>query len=107
MDSNKVRRRYKETDPGKYKEFVRRTNLRAKYDLTPDQVAAMVKEQDGKCALCGRPPTARGLFIDHDHKTGRVRKLLCQYCNMGLGHFKEDVALLQKAIEYILCHRST
>lgn len=41
--------------------------------------------------------------IDHDHVTGNIRGLLCNGCNKGLGLFKDDVNILQKAKEYLLC----
>lgn len=62
--------------------------LRAKYDKTPGQIKAMLRDQDGKCAICRAPLEwpARGTHIDHDHATGAVRGILCALCNIGLGH---------------------
>ena len=59
----------------------------------------MEKAQNYCCAICetDKPgKRAKRWFVDHDHKTNKVRKLLCHQCNLGLGHFKENVELLQK-----------
>jgi hypothetical protein len=63
----------------------------------------MVAEQGDKCAICGRAePNGRGRWhIDHDHKTGKVRGLLCNNCNVLLGHAHEDPAILWAAIDYL------
>lgn len=51
------------------------------YGLAPGQYAAMLKEQEGRCAICRRRPVRRRLAVDHDHNDGRVRALLCYTCN--------------------------
>lgn len=65
-----------------------------------------VSTQGGVCAICGHPPVGRGgggsLCFDHDHATGRLRGLLCGFCNIGLGGFQDSVGSLQAAIEYLL-----
>jgi hypothetical protein len=56
------------------------------------------------CKICGKPETAinkKYLCIDHDHGTLKVRGLLCDNCNKGLGCFKDDIEALKKAIEYL------
>ena len=60
------------------------------------------KEQNGKCAICGKEPKLK-LSLDHNHKTGKWRGLLCNSCNLGLGLFQTDNSneLLIKALEYI------
>lgn len=73
-----------------------------KYGLTVADYQALLDKQGGTCALCGVPPAdGRRLAVDHDHVTGRVRGLLCQRCNGGLGALGDDVAGLQRAIAYL------
>lgn len=62
----------------------RRYNMR-RYDMTLEQYDLILETQGGVCFLCLRPPTDKRLAVDHDHKTGRVRGLLCSACNLALG----------------------
>jgi hypothetical protein len=83
--------------------------LRRMYGVAPGEYHAKVKSQNGKCALCGNPPTERRpgwrLFhLDHCAKTLKVRELLCANCNLGLGNFKHDIGILEKAIAYLQKH---
>ena len=57
--------------------------------------------QDGKCAICSNPQENRRLAVDHCHKTGKVRGLLCQGCNTGIGGLKDDTERIKKAIDYL------
>jgi hypothetical protein len=59
--------------------------------------------QYGKCAICGKDESSfkRKLAVDHNHKTGIVRGLLCFKCNKGLGHFDEKPELFLKIIKYL------
>lgn len=78
--------------------------LKAIYGITLADYRAMYAEQEGKCAICSThcPDHGKsGLVVDHCHKKGHIRKLLCHHCNKGIGQFKDDVQLLQKAIEYL------
>jgi hypothetical protein len=59
----------------------------------------LYEQQQGRCAICGE--WYEKLFIDHDHKTGEVRQLLCPTCNFGLGSFKDNENILQKAFRYL------
>ena len=68
------------------------------YGLTHEEYLVLYDTQQGRCALCA----AEGeLVVDHCHTTGRVRGLLCRLCNSGLGMFKDDTAVLAKAIAYL------
>jgi hypothetical protein len=84
-----------------------------RYGLTPKNFDAMHAAQKGLCAICGEPSNAqrmgrkRALSIDHDHATGKVRALLCYHCNSGLGHFKDKIIVLWRAIWYLREHGKT
>ena len=77
-------------------------NKRA-YGLTAEQIDAMHDLQGGLCKICGCPgvSTGRGLHIDHCHTTGIVRGLLCQHCNFMLGHARDNISTLLKAVDYL------
>ena len=79
-----------------------RKEMLKKRGMTEENYAAMLKQQNGCCAICGRTPERRRLAVDHDHDTDAVRGLLCGRCNVGLGLFDEDVDSLKIAIRYLL-----
>lgn len=84
-----------------------RTSARLeKYGLTHEQYINMCAAQGGKCAICQRIPVGNGsmsvLQVDHDHETGKVRGLLCQHCNTGLGKFSDKVDVLLAAVQYLI-----
>ena len=75
-----------------------------KYGITVDEYEAMLVEQDHRCKICGTKDeeSSRGkLYVDHDHKTKKVRGLLCHGCNTGLGAFKDNAEFLKSAIQYL------
>lgn len=86
--------------------------LQRSYGISEADYDAMLAAQDGRCALCGKPPKPGGvraasrLHVDHDHLTGAVRLLLCGTCNHGLGNFYEDPGLMRRAAEYVERFRS-
>lgn len=64
----------------------------------------MLVNQDGLCAICGTDTPGRkheNFSVDHDHLTGRVRALLCHFCNVGIGHFGDNPATLRAAADYL------
>jgi hypothetical protein len=86
-----------------YENF-RKCYLPRAYGISVQEYDKLVKNQDGKCCICGEIPK-RWLVVDHCHKTGVIRGLLCDDCNMALGRFKDDPVLLTKALEYLLKQR--
>ncbi len=72
-----------------------------KYGLTEDQFQAILALQDGVCAICNRHQRYRRLSIDHSHSNGKVRGLLCNFCNRLLGKFGDSPIRLRKAAEYL------
>ncbi len=73
--------------------------IKAKYGLDRAGYDQLLTNQSGLCAICRRPTLA--FDVDHDHKTGAVRGLLCHTCNIGLGSFKDNVEYLANAIRYL------
>ena len=75
--------------------------LLAKYGLNHDSYKQMVEQQLGKCAICKGEPTAKGLQIDHCHKSSEVRGLLCNGCNLMLGYVEKALDKNSKALDTI------
>lgn len=77
------------------------------YGLTPEKYQYLLSQQNGNCAICKNPPNIRlngrikSLAVDHDHKSNKVRGLLCDRCNRALGLFGDDLIILQDAIAYL------
>lgn len=81
-------------------QIVRRARER-KYGLTHDEFQALLTAQGDVCAICGNGQQQRALAVDHDHETGTIRGLLCDRCNPLLGYARDDIAVLQAAIQYL------
>lgn len=76
--------------------------LKKKFGLSIEEYNKKLDQQNGLCALCNKEcKSGRNLAVDHNHKTGKIRGLLCGNCNMGLGSFYEDKNLLSLAIKYL------
>lgn len=94
------RKRHYEENKQKNLEQMAWYSLKRKYGLTQKEYTEMLDKQKGVCAICGGVCTRR-LAVDHDHETGKVRGLLCNNCNRGLGHFQDNVGFLDAAIRYL------
>lgn len=70
-----------------------------KFKTTP-QIISIVLEKK-LCEICGCLSLHKRHNIDHNHQTGKIRGLLCDDCNIGIGKFKDDIGLIQKAINYL------
>ena len=73
-----------------------------KYGVSHDDYVKMCQKQNYLCLICGNKPKI--LHCDHDHKSKKIRGLLCQNCNRGLGMFHDDVSVLENAISYLNNH---
>lgn len=71
---------------------------RRMYGITRKDYEGLCNQQDRKCKVCGR---VCKLYVDHNHKTSVIRGLLCNNCNLGLGHFKDNPQLLRNAANYL------
>jgi hypothetical protein len=82
--------------------------LKHKYGISEDKFNLMLKEQGGVCAICENTCSINErLSVDHDHKTGKVRGLLCQACNTAIGKFNDDIERIHKAIRYLEATKPT
>lgn len=90
---------YKKKHNDWYHNHRRKEVLKKVYGLTTEQFETMKINQKGLCLICAEPP--KSFHVDHDHKTGKVRGLLCRICNAGLGYFHDHVGRLASAITYL------
>ena len=83
----------------------RKRKLMRNYGITTEQYNEMLEAQNNGCKICGstdpRNKSYRYLCVDHCHQSGIVRGLLCDYCNVGLGRFEDDIDRLKKAVQYL------
>ncbi len=104
--------RHKETRKARQREYTVRVGsrslmLRKKYGLTEADYATKLVSQNGVCAICHQPETAKRkgkplpLVVDHDHKTGKVRSLLCSKCNAAIGMLCENPLHAIAAARYL------
>jgi hypothetical protein len=87
-------KKWRKANPEKFLAY----KLQYHYNITLEDWKKQLEEQDGKCFICDEK---ENLAVDHCHDTGRFRGILCKKCNSGLGFFKDNEALLVKAVEYI------
>lgn len=79
--------------------------LKKDYGITQDDFEHISEQQNHVCAICGGvEPKRKYLSVDHCHKSGKVRGLLCNTCNRAIGLFKDDIQVIQKAAEYLKEH---
>ncbi len=97
--TDKNKKKYRESEHGKRK--AREFNLRKKYSMTLEDYDNMFEEQNGVCAICGEPEVHRRLSVDHDHKTGEIRSLLCARCNCCIGVIEKKNLSLKDIQKYL------
>lgn len=94
--------KWREQNRDKHLAAVRSWQLRNRYGITPEEYDRVLALQSGVCAICKQERTRKfRLCVDHDHKTGAARGLLCNHCNRALGLLKDSVSVLTEAIAYL------
>ena len=83
-----------------------RLNRHRYYGLSIERYESILEDQKNKCAICGTGLVATDnklavAHIDHDHATKEIRGLLCRHCNLLLGHAKDSVEILKRAVVYL------
>ena len=92
-------------------DYYRNKNLKQTYGITIKEFNKLLELQSGKCAICQGPPVYNGFgggsvyHVDHCHETDKVRGLLCQKCNLGLGYFQDKELNILKATGYLMVFR--
>lgn len=97
--------KYQQANPKRTAATMWKSHLKTRYGITVEQYDAIAAAQDGKCAICGCvEDDGRKLALDHNHKTGKTRELLCIRCNLLIGRCDESILLLAKAAMYLQKH---
>lgn len=97
---NQLARDWRKKNP----ENVRKSDRKRNYGITHEQFEQLLIKQNFNCAICQNKlilAEKRKMHVDHDHATGAIRGLLCNNCNNGLGHFKDNNEYLKNAIKYL------
>lgn len=100
----KIYKKYSNSEKGKIRNrrWAKKDRLLS-YGITEGILEQMKKKQNNKCAICRKiiNEFTKDFAVDHDHKTGKVRGLLCMNCNIGLGAFRDNKIVMRKAIDYL------
>jgi len=88
-------------------------DLKKKFGITLEEYVEIYDKQDGRCDICGNEFASyaknttgiKTLAVDHCHDTNKIRGLLCGSCNIGIGMFKDNPDVLNRAIEYLKKHK--
>ena len=90
---------YRKTTKGRV--AYRRKHLKNTYDLTVEQFNQMYTNQNGCCVVCETPSGTKYLCVDHDHKTGKIRGLLCTFCNNLAGYIEKHPERIEQIKSYL------
>jgi hypothetical protein len=103
---NDRQNKYRKLHPERYNRVKQTSVYKLKYGISYQDFLRVIEEQGYKCKLCGDEVKENGksTHIDHDHKTGKFRAILCHHCNTGLGMFRDSIELLDKAKVYLQDH---
>lgn len=99
-------KRKKREDYKRNKEKLINQKLKRKFGMTFAEYKVRLDEQGNRCIICGRTPEENGkmLAVDHNHKTGKNRALLCSSCNICIGFIEKNALDTKKISEYLLKH---
>ena len=96
---NKRTKQWKLDNPEKWKA----TQRQSRHGISDSMYQRLISYQMFRCGICREVwnPSSKRFAIDHDHKTGKTRGLLCVRCNVGLGYMRDNPEILRSAIEYL------
>ena len=103
MDLIRLKDKLKAREPKRKAAMLNSRRLRT-FGISSMDYAKMFEEQNGVCFICSKPQRKKvhkHLFVDHCHTTNKVRALLCNNCNTGIGMFEENIQTMKDAISYL------
>jgi len=77
------------------------THLKKAYGITIENYDSILESQGGRCAICKGGTSKRHFAVDHNHRNGNVRGLLCARCNTGLARFMDSITTIRRAVRYM------
>ena len=80
---------------------IQNKGIEKRYNITLEQYDQMFEQQNGNCVICGLPELMCRLSVDHNHKTGEIRSLLCRKCNLLVGNIENNKELLKRIFNYL------
>jgi hypothetical protein len=99
-------RRYQQNRAKADPNYWRAKAIKGRYGITIEEYAQLLNAQGNRCAICRQPADKmERKCIDHCHRTGKVRGILCQSCNVALAHLRDDPLIALLASEYLERHR--
>jgi hypothetical protein len=106
---DKASRKWRESNPDRFKQSTKNRSLKFKYGIDLEEYDNILKSQGGRCGICETTENtsaygvnnSSAFSVDHCHKTGKVRGLLCNQCNRGIGMLGDTVESLEKALKYL------
>jgi hypothetical protein len=104
---NEQSKQWNKNNVDKVKITRRKVSLKKKYGITVDEYNLKLEAQQHKCAVCGGVDNNKSLAVDHCHKTGKIRDLLCMSCNLVLGKVNDSPELLIKLANYLTKHKES
>lgn len=93
--------KWRKANPGKISKINRKQTLKKYGGMTETEYETLLKSQNGGCAICNKKPENKHLAVDHCHKTGKVRGILCAQCNNAIGVLGDNLEGIMKAASYL------
>lgn len=99
MSKKEYQKRYYKKHRDKWRE----KHLVLRRGITVEEFDVLIYKQHFRCAICDEKLSKdnRQVHVDHNHKTGQVRGILCRRCNLAIGSFNDDIAILMRAVAYL------
>lgn len=98
---DKFKEQLKNSQKKHNKKNCRKQHLKTRFKLSVEEYLIILERQKQVCKICMKDNNGKNFAVDHDHKTGTIRGLLCQKCNIGLGMFDDNIGFLEAAIVYL------